>query len=242
MSIENIRGLSWDNPLRIRTPEELISWINEIGFLPLFENDIPGFSAEEHTWYGGWWCDDPKQDPWLWRQEIAKSHRAVYGKCFNKKTGFLSLDWLPVFANYRRDGYDFDSLYEDGLASRRKKKIMDLFMGDEESEYVEPLATFEAKQRAGFGKNGEKNFDGVLTDLEMKLYLVGCDFRQKTNKKGQSYGWFVQALNTPESIWGYRTVTSCYSEEPETSGDKIFARVKEMFPNADDKAIRKVCG
>ena len=29
--------------------------------------------------------------------------------------------------NYRRDGYDFDALWDDEKASRRQKKIMDLF-------------------------------------------------------------------------------------------------------------------
>lgn len=29
--------------------EELINWINEVGFLPLFANEAPGFSAEEHV-------------------------------------------------------------------------------------------------------------------------------------------------------------------------------------------------
>ena len=45
--------------------------------------------------------------------------------------GFISKKWLPVFANYRRDGYDFDALYEDG----------------------------------------EKGFDGAITNLCMQTYL-----------------------------------------------------------------------
>ncbi len=44
-----MRGLEWDNPYRIRTWRELISYINEVGILPLFANDVPGFSAEEHV-------------------------------------------------------------------------------------------------------------------------------------------------------------------------------------------------
>lgn len=41
-----MRGLEWDNPYRIRTYGELINWINEIGFLPLFKNEVEDFSAE----------------------------------------------------------------------------------------------------------------------------------------------------------------------------------------------------
>lgn len=32
--------------------------------------------------------------------------------------------WLPVFANYRRDGYDFDALFEDEKAPIKHKNIM----------------------------------------------------------------------------------------------------------------------
>ncbi|MCR5486844.1 MAG: hypothetical protein K6F35_04845 [Lachnospiraceae bacterium] len=48
------------------------------------------------------------------------------------KAGFISLEWLPYFANCRRACCDFDSHYQDGLASRREKKIMDFFIGEDE--------------------------------------------------------------------------------------------------------------
>lgn len=44
-----MQGVEWVDPLRIRTWKELISWVNEVGFLPLFKNGIHGFSAEEHV-------------------------------------------------------------------------------------------------------------------------------------------------------------------------------------------------
>ena len=53
MAIENgewiMRGLDWDDPARIQNWEELIEWIAEIGFLPLFKNEVDGFSVEENT-------------------------------------------------------------------------------------------------------------------------------------------------------------------------------------------------
>ena len=49
MSVENgewiMRGLSWNDPYRIRSWRELINWVNEVGFLPLFGNEIKGFSV-----------------------------------------------------------------------------------------------------------------------------------------------------------------------------------------------------
>lgn len=240
MSTENgewiIRGLDWDDPLRIRTYEELICWIEEVGFLPLFGNEVKGFSVEEHTAAQGWWSGDPQQDPWTWREIIARSQRVAYGKFFNGRAGFISKEWLPVFANYRRDGYDFDSRWEDELASRRSKKIMDQFVNKEE------LMSSELKKLAGFGKGGEKNFEGTVTELQMQTYLVVKDFRQKTNKKGQKYGWPISVYTTPESLFGYGFVSAGYREDPAVSKQKIFQRVKELFPNTADQQITKVCG
>ena len=38
-----MKGLDWDNPHRIRSWRELINWINEVGFLPLFANEVRAF-------------------------------------------------------------------------------------------------------------------------------------------------------------------------------------------------------
>ncbi len=56
-----MRGLGWNDPYRIRTWQELVSWIKEVGFLPLFANEIEGFSAEEHVSANYWWTGDRDQ-------------------------------------------------------------------------------------------------------------------------------------------------------------------------------------
>ena len=67
MAIENgewiMRGMDWDDPARIQSWEELIGWIDEIGFLPLFKNEVDGFSVEENTADLYWWSGDPEQGP-----------------------------------------------------------------------------------------------------------------------------------------------------------------------------------
>lgn len=232
-------GVAEEDPSCIHTVEEAIAYINEVGFLPLFKNEIPGFSIEERTVPEYWWSGDPARDPWEWREIIARSGQVAYGKFFDKKAGFISKDWVPYFVNYRRDGYDFDALWEDEKASMRQKKIMDLFA--EENADAE-LYSFEVKQNAGFGKEGEKNFEGTVTDLEMKLYLCMRDFRQRKNKKGESYGWSIAVYSTPEHLWGYDHVTSAYKEDPAESWKRIAERVSDIFPNATEAQIRRVIG
>lgn len=250
MSVENgvwiMKGLDWDNPYRIRTWEELVNWINEIGFLPLFGNEVEGFSAEEHTAPDFWWSGNRQEDPWEWREIIAASHRVAYGKFFGNKAGFISLDWLPYFVNCRRNGYDFDARWEDGLASRREKKIMDFLTGtDEDGDLTfkdERILSTDLKKKAGFGKGGEKNFPGTITALQMQTYLVIADFERRVNKKGEAYGMPVSILLTPEALWGYEKVTNAYYETPETSWEKIFTQVRSLYPKASDEEIISVIG
>ena len=230
-------GVAWEDPECLHTVDDAIAYISEVGFLPLFKNDIPGFSLEERTVPEYWWCGDPKVDPWEWREIIASRGEIAYGKFFDKKAGFISKEWLPYFVNYRRDGYDFDALWEDGKASMRQKKIMDLFA---EEHIDEEIFSNEMKKNAGFGKGGEKGFDGVMTNLQMLTYLCVRDFRQRRNKKGEAYGWPVAVYCIPEHLWGYEYVTSAYKEAPKESAKRIMDHVMELYPIATSNQIKKV--
>lgn len=234
-----MHGVAENDPRCLHTVEEAVTYINEVGFLPLFKNEIPDFSLEERTVPEYWWSGDPKHDPWEWRKLIAGSQKAAYGKFFDKKAGFISKEWFPYFANYRRDGYDFDALWDDEKASMRQKKIMDLFA--EENADAE-LYSFEVKQKAGFGKEGEKNFEGTITVLQMKNYLCMHDFRQRKNKKGEDYGWAIAVYSTPEHLWGYDHVTSAYKEDPMKSWKRIVKRMNDRYPKVTDAQIRRVAG
>lgn len=229
-----IKGVEWDDPHRIRSYRELINEVNEIGFLPLLKNEIEGFSAEEHTSSLFWWTGDKEQDPWEWREIIAGSGEVAYGKFFHGKAGFISREWFPYFANYRRDGYDFSARWEDELASIRCKKIMDKF--EEQKEWMGN----ELKVQAGFGKGGEKNFDGTLTELQMQTYLIIRDFRRKRNKKGEEYGMPISVYARPEELWGYELVASAYQEPPEKSAERIFRHIQEKYLQAEEKQIKRL--
>ena len=69
-----IHGVKWNDPKCIQDVDEAVEYINRVGFLPLFKNEIPGFSLEERTVAEYWWSDDPVRDPWRWRIAIAKKH------------------------------------------------------------------------------------------------------------------------------------------------------------------------
>ena len=76
-----IHGVTWDDPKCIHDVDEAVEYINRVGFLPLFKNEIPGFSLEERTVAEYWWSDDPVRDPWRWRIAIRSEERRVGKEC-----------------------------------------------------------------------------------------------------------------------------------------------------------------
>lgn len=226
-------GVEKEDPRCLKTPEALLNYVNQVGFLPLFKNEIPGFSVEERTISADWWSDDQERDPWFWREILARSGKVAYGKFFDRKAGYISLEWLPHFLNWRREGYDFDARWDDEKATWKQKKIMDLF--DRGEEYY----SFELKEFAGFGKGGEKNFEGTLTDLQMQVYLTVKDFRQRLNKAGQPYGWAIAVYSTPEVIWGNDLTEKAYRESPGRSAERIRNQLFTINPDLDEKTVRR---
>ena len=222
-----MHGAARGDPRRLRSWRDLVRRVDEVGFLPLFQNGVAGFSVEEQTLGRDWWTEDPERDPWEWRVLAARSGEVAYGKFFGQKAGFISREWFPAFANFRRDGYDFDARWDDGLANLRDKKIMDCFEAGRE------LTGSALKQEAGFGKGGEKNFSGVITRLQMQTYLVIRDFRRQVNRRGREYGMPVSVYIRPEDLWGCDWGASAYGEEPGTSRERIIALLQRQYPETD---------
>jgi len=213
--------------------KDLTGLIRELGFLPLFDNGIPGFSVRDFV-PAEYWFQEGVPGPWDWREEIAAAGEIAYGKFFGKKAGFISREWLPDFANYRRDGYDFDALWEDGLASYREKQVMDvLAAGGSQLSY-------QLRERAGFGAEGLKGFDGVLTKLQMRMYLTVQRFEYKRDRHGAEYGWGVARYTTPEALFGEDLIRSAYMRDPTESWARICSRAREIVPAADRAALERL--
>lgn len=214
----------------LRGADDIAALTEELGFLPFFKNGVRGFSVEEHTppelWFG------ESDGPWEWKGPTIRTERCLYGKFFGGKAGFVSLKWFPELCNYRRDGYDFDSRYECGMAS-----VKDLNIYDAVSRYGSILSK-KLKSLCGFTKSGgEKGFDGVITRLQMQTYVCVSDFEYMVDKHGRRYGWGVARYSTPEALFGYDFATSAYKTEPEESKEKILSHLRGLFPSADPKEI-----
>lgn len=217
----------------LRSAEDVIGLTTETGFLPLFAGDIPGFSVEDCCPPELWFSDEA-DGPWEWKGPIARSGTCVYGKFFGGKAGFVSREWLPDFVNLRRDGYDFDARYDDGLASRKDKDVYDTV-----AEHGAILSR-ELKRLRNYRKGGNTGFDTVITRLQMQTYITIGDFVYLQDKFGRPYGWGVAEYTTPEALFGYDFVTSAYRRKPEESKERILAHLRGVLPDAGEKQITKL--
>lgn len=219
---------------QLYSPEDVIALTEEWGFLPFFANCIPGFSIEERCPPSLWFSEQP--GPWEWKGPAARSGRCVYGKLFANKAGFVSREWLPDLVNCRRDGYDFDARYDDGLARRQDKTVYDVLTA------YGSLLSKALKREAGYGKGGSKGFDGVITRLQMQTYVTIDDFEYMRDRHGDPYGWGVARYTTPEEQFGYDYVTSAYSREPAESRARIAEHLARLLPNAGEQNILRIVG
>ena len=214
-------------------PESLITLTEEIGFLPFFRNAIEGFSIEDCCPPSLWFADGV-DGPWEWKGPAARSGRCVYGKFFAGKVGLISLAWLPDLVNFRRDGYDFDARFDEGLSSFREKALYDTVAE------AGAMLSGDLKEICNYRKGGNKGFDTLITRLQMQTYLCIGDFVYKKDKTGKSYGWGVAKYTTPEALLGEQTVRLAYVRNPAESGERILRHLRALLPHAEEKQLLRL--
>ena len=210
-----------------------MEYIQEVGFLPLLDGGVVGFSAEEvvsddcrYVFLpdGGW--DWPL---WKWKGSIVTEGNCVYGKFFDKKAGFISRKWWPDFCNYRRSRHPRpeEGTIEEGILTT---------LQDSGS-----LITRELRVACGFdGPKMRSKFDGYVTRLQMGCHVVTEDFVYPTDKHGREYGWGWSLLTTPETLYG--TDSAYTTNTPEESYARLLAHFRKILPEATDRQLGKLIG
>jgi hypothetical protein len=217
---------------KIDSLDKLLSTVERLGFLPFFANEIEGFSIEEHCPVELWFAPD-RDGPWEWKGPAARSGRCVYGKFFGGRAGYVSLEWLPDFANFRRNGYDFDARFDEGLAQYKDREV---YAAIQENGKI---LSKRLKQLCNYSKDGNKGFETVITRLQMQTYVTAGNFVYMRDKYGKPYGWGVAEYTTPEALFGYETVTGAYASPPEESRARILDHLAFLLPRASDDELEK---
>ena len=211
----------------------LTAYIQEVGFLPLLDGGVSGFSAEEvvaddcrYVVFpdGGW--DWPL---WKWKGPIVTEGTCVYGKFFAGKAGFISREWWPDFYNYRRSKHAVpaEGSIEDTILMTLRE--------------TGSLITRELRAACGFdGPKMRSRFDSYITRLQMGCYIVTEDFVYPTDKHGREYGWGWSLLTTPESLFG-REACQC-PRTPQESLCRLQEHFRTLLPTASERQIQKLIG
>ena len=216
---------------KIYNSAQLIELIGQIGFLPLLDSGIRGFSAEEmvdeECRYivfpdGGW--DWPL---WKWKGEIITEGGHVYGKFFAGKAGFISREWWPHFCNYRRSTRPAPT-----EGSIEETILLTL-------ETNESLITRQLRTACGFnGSKMRSKFDSYVTRLQMATRIVTENFIYPTDRHGHNYGWGWSLLTTPELLYG-KDACQCDCS-PQESFKLICQKLHDTFSDVTESQIVRI--
>jgi len=216
---------------RIGSCSELVDCIQQIGFLPLLESGIYGFSAEamveDDCRYvvfpdGGW--DWPL---WKWKGQVVAEGNTVYGKFFASKAGFVSREWWPDLCNYRRAVHPTpeEGTIEDAILETLREHGS--------------MITRELRAACGFtGPKMRSRFDSYVTRLQMACRIVTEDFVYPVDRHNREYGWGWALLTTPEQLYG-RDFCQC-ERSPEDSFERMVGHMRKMLPDADERQLKKM--
>ncbi|MBR2664197.1 MAG: hypothetical protein IKE25_10815 [Clostridia bacterium] len=211
----------------IHSMDDLAQAIQYYGILPFFTNRVSGWSVEEMCDPDVYFTDQP--GPWEWKGPLASEKICVYGKFIQNKAAFISPEWFPDLANYRRDGYAWDERVEDGLVPYKDRLLMTYL---ESHPYV--LSKY-AKRECGFSKG----YDTVLTRLQMQTYIVTSDFQYSVSRAGVPYGWGNAVIEIADRWLGEDFWSIQNERGPEESFERMIVHLKQAVPNADEALLRK---
>ena len=194
----------------LRSASDLEEAVHRLGILPFFRNGIPGYSVEDKS--------------------------IAYGKFFERKAAFVDARLFPDLANYRRDGYDFDARYDDGLANRKDKTLYDLIVANE------PVDTRSLKRKGDYRKGGSTGFDTSIVRLQMQAYVLITDFVYAVSKGGMPYGWGISRYATPEQWFGQPFTDAVYACSPQESRHRLESHLRELFPSEPGERLSRFLG
>lgn len=175
---------------KIRTYEEAVRVIKEVGLLPLSPL-IPHYPSLDSITSKEQWYSGSVDDPWMWRARFPVDGVAAYGKFIKKKSVLISCDLLPFVWKIVGSEDTVAKRYNDGLVSREAVELFTLISEDE------GIDTRVLRAKAGMkDKEKKKPFDHALLELQGSMDIVVSGTREKTNLSGEKNGWSSTSFET----------------------------------------------
>ena len=238
----------------ISSKEQLEETALECGLLPFFANNVRGLSVQEMAAPGMLFGETTDYyGCWEWKGPVIREQTTAYGKFFRNKAGFVSLELLPDFLNYRRAAYPLepDSKEEmileiieqyEKITSTELKRL--IFGNSSYRRQATDLVDIDAKRKLTSKKDpipskekpGRHSLEGPLQKLQMGGRLLIADFQYKYTKRGERYGWGVALYSTPQ-LWLGANIAKCI-RTPEESFELLVNHLSNKLPNIPESQIR----
>ena len=212
---------------------EMLEVINQVGFLPLLESNVAGWTANDmvapECRYqvrddGGWYWP-----LWEWKGPLVTEGGFAYGKFFDGKAGFITMEWWPDFCNWRRSRHPQPS--EESVEG----VVLEVL------QLNGSMITRDLRSACGFtGAKMRSRFDAHVTRLQMACRVVTEDFVYPHDRHGNRYGWGWALLNTPEHLFG-REACRC-DRSPEESRERLLEHLHGLLPEASEKQLARLLG
>ena len=103
-----------------------------------------------------------------------------------------------------------------------------------------PTLPKNLRRLAGFGGDGLKGFDTVMTSLQMQTYVTVHSFEYAHDKYGKPYGWGIARYAVTEDVLGAEVTQGAYSRDPAESRTRIVKHLGMLCPEAFDDDLEKL--
>ncbi len=223
--------------LFVRTEEEAIEFINEVGFCFLFPQkyELPSLWGAMCSYPAakcGW--DDPTatliwgdgQAALGWRDTLPKSRQVFFGKAIAQKPSFISLEYLPYF--YACYGLlDYEEEYQAGKMSHLAKNIYELLLKEG------PTPTRTLRRKVGMrGKQNTYKFDRAMLELQTNLLIAKVDAMP---------GFCIDVWDIMER-WMPEAIEEASRISRQEAVEKILARYTSIVVVSQEQEIARLFG
>jgi len=223
--------------LRVRTPRQALSFVNERGFVffwAIQSIDLPSLWTavagdrpvpREH--------DDPAHVTWGWKDAALSQRRWFYAKLVRGKSTMVSLKTLPCFyalSDRLGDLDDYELAYDAGRLSREARAVAEALRLNGAQH------TVALRQRTHLASEASKpRFDKALHDLQRGLWVVPVGV-------AEAGAWRYAFIYELFDRW-FPTIASQATEIPrEAARRHLAALYLDSIGAADPRQVRSLFG
>ncbi|QUG43088.1 hypothetical protein KD050_07590 [Psychrobacillus sp. INOP01] len=218
---------------KVKTYEEAIKVIEELGLLPL-ASLIPEYPSLNSLTLQENWHSDTEFDPWIWRTKFSSDGVAGYGKFIKKKSILVSRQLLPYVKKVLGSNELVEERYFSGSISREANSIYEIISQEE------GIDTRALRAKAGLKeKEKKKVFENALLDLQGSMDIVISGIQEKKNIDGEKNGWSSTSFETYDS-WASRNKIANIDCSREDAKKYLIAHFSNVCSNESLTRFEKI--